>query len=812
MTPWLQSIVLSNYRSIRGTLTIPLDASVVLIHGQNAAGKTSILSALELALTGKLNALSRAEPEYESHLLHRGATAGSVKLSTTQLGDDDLASAADLTIAVSGSSGTPLLLGDMRAHFTERCYLAQQSLGRLLDMYQHADSSGGSPLTLFVRDLLRLDQLDALIDGLHATGDIRRVRRLVPEFGNVEKLVAQLEAQTERSAQELREVDAILSDLDGTMVAALQSLGRATTIDPKLMAAFLEDDPEEHLLREIARHRRDVRALSEQAIASDASPDAETSRAMESTVHNLQNALEAWDRGFATDLERAFSRAIALNAGVTVRGTAWSLTSLQHLLELIEKDKGQNEEILRADDACLLQGKDLAEAIAKAEVQLQSLEETLATLAADVSDLSQLLAAALPHIEGDMCPVCERDYSESSPVPLAAHLNTRLNALSTRAAEIQRVIGERSTVRTNLTALRQRRSLLENRQLRQPDRVTIKGRLAELTEVEQELHRMRPAVEQGEQLRAAAAKAARALAELRSQWTTRTEIRARLAEMASALGEQVPSESETTDALVGRITERVAREEERLANLQKERRRALAAHRELQTTRGRRDALAKKAPQLDADLGKARHALASAKQRIAGAKHLAELARAVRAAVVGRVFNETLNKIWRDLFVRLAPAEPFVPAFKVPDATARGPVVAQFETVHRDGLKGGAPSTMLSAGNLNTAALTLFLALHLSVEARLPCVLLDDPVQSMDEVHIAQFAALLRTFVRGHKRQVVLAVHERSLFEYLRLELSPAFSGERLLTIELSRTPTGESSAEASYHTWKPDVVASSAA
>jgi ABC-type hemin transport system ATPase subunit len=53
---------------------------------------------------------------------------------------------------------------------------------------------------------------------------------------------------------------------------------------------------------------------------------------------------------------------------------------------------------------------------------------------------------------------------------------------------------------------------------------------------------------------------------------------------------------------------------------------------------------------------------------------------------------------------------------------------------------------MLSQGNLNTAALTLFLALNLSVLSQLPWLVLDDPVQSMDDVHIAQFAALLRTF------------------------------------------------------------------
>ena len=119
-------------------------------------------------------------------------------------------------------------------------------------------------------------------------------------------------------------------------------------------------------------------------------------------------------------------------------------------------------------------------------------------------------------------------------------------------------------------------------------------------------------------------------------------------------------------------------------------------------------------------------------------------AAAAGADGAAELFNESLNKVWRDLFVRLAPSEPFVPRFRVPDATgARIPI--NLETVYRSGGIGGTPGAMLSAGNVNTAALTLFLALHLSIEAQLPWLILDDPVQSMDEVHIAQFAVLLRT-------------------------------------------------------------------
>ena len=172
--------------------------------------------------------------------------------------------------------------------------------------------------------------------------------------------------------------------------------------------------------------------------------------------------------------------------------------------------------------------------------------------------------------------------------------------------------------------------------------------------------------------------------------------------------------------------------------------------------------------------------------------------------MVRRVFNDTLNLVWQDLFVRLAPEEPFVPAFALP-TTTDGPVQTILETIYRAGGKGGNPRVMLSAGNLNTAALTLFLALHLSAREELPWLVIDDPVQSMDEVHIAQFAALLRTLSKSHGRQIILAVHENSLFEYLALELSPAFSDDRLITIKLGQAADGKAICNYEPLSWTPD-------
>ena len=146
--------------------------------------------------------------------------------------------------------------------------------------------------------------------------------------------------------------------------------------------------------------------------------------------------------------------------------------------------------------------------------------------------------------------------------------------------------------------------------------------------------------------------------------------------------------------------------------------------------------------------------------------------------------------------------EPFVPAFKLPSDGDEA-IVACLETIHREGGGGGAPGAMLSAGNLNTAALTLFMALHLSVKSRLPWLVFDDPVQSMDEVHVQQFAALLRTLSKGHGKQVVIAVHDRPLFDYLELELSPAFPDDQLITVELGQSQ-GRAVAEPRFIGWSP--------
>ena len=159
----LKELNVTNFRSIRGHVHAPLDATVVLIHGENGAGKTSLLSAMEYGLTGNVRSLHRADPEYAEHLLHRSASDGKIVIKTDV---DSVEKQYSAVLDKTGAHSTSSLDQKEASFFSERVYLPQSLLSQLLQIYQESRSDADSPLAQFVGDLLGLGRLDALESGL----------------------------------------------------------------------------------------------------------------------------------------------------------------------------------------------------------------------------------------------------------------------------------------------------------------------------------------------------------------------------------------------------------------------------------------------------------------------------------------------------------------------------------------------------------------------------------------------------------------------------------------------------------------------
>lgn len=118
-------------------------------------------------------------------------------------------------------------------------------------------------------------------------------------------------------------------------------------------------------------------------------------------------------------------------------------------------------------------------------------------------------------------------------------------------------------------------------------------------------------------------------------------------------------------------------------------------------------------------------------------------------------------------------------------------------------------ASVVSSANLNTAELRLFVALHLASSTSLRTLVLDDPVQSMDDMHATNLAALFRSLAYHPTapRQLVLAVHDKALFDYLSLELGPTKEGETLVEVRVTRESKDKVIVTSESRSWEPDRV-----
>lgn len=798
MIPQLSELTIRDFRSIKGELVIPLDAQIVLIHGPNGAGKTSVVSALELALTGDVAGLRRNDANVQRHLVNRDASSASITLKAAGLARP----AAAFELHPGRIKGTALLDPAQRAFYVERCYLSQSTLGRLLDIYQSPASrdQSNTPLTRFVKDLLGLDQLEALIDGLHPAGHKRRMFKLTPRLEQVERIDGDLAAAATQASLANRSRRA-RSDVLNTEWSVYQN---RLNLSPDLneAAQALRDDPDrekvsliEQILREAVSLRTHWESLE----------DPGDSRArIEAAEAESARALAMYDAGAGRQLAEAINslREQFPDLPDPADGdpsAAWSEANSR-----VEREVSRLDASLNAAKAAANKVEQIDQNTRQLQARMIVIEGRMADYAEETAGLGQALATVLPHVHTENCPVCDRDYSEVTGDTLASHVRAKIARLVEQAEQVQSLGTERQAAQQQLAQIERERGIYAGRMLEATAQTLLQQQIAALRRAQALLADSRSGAAQGGAIRRTHAEASGRAARLRLHESSAREIRDQLKTLCERISTAPIADTETTPAALSRVIAGLEAEQAQLAARRDDRATAMAVVDELLSLAAEdRESVA----ETQRRKGN-RDAISAAQREIKTIRDEANVLRAAaedaRGAIVSRVFNKRLNAIWRDLFVRLAPNEPFVPAFTLPE-DPKAPVNAMLETVHRDGGRYGRPGAMLSAGNLNTAALTLFIALHLSVKPPFPWLVLDDPVQSMDEMHIAQFAALLRTLAKVEGRQVIVAVHERPLFDYLALELSPAFPEDRLITVELGRTPAGTTRYDPQIIPFEPD-------
>lgn len=802
----LHQISLENFRSMDRKVEVRLDAPVMLIHGQNGVGKTSLLSAIELALTGAVPSMERADPDYKKQLLHQGATEGNVFLELT----DVEAITQPLEVQITSEDVTvPVTLSDkLRKFFSERCYLPQSALTQLLTIYQESDPRVDSLLSRFVSELLGLDRLDALEIGLEPIRDLRNARKIAKSYDDVDREAERLDGELQKARAQLIEVEGTLAISRAVIEPALGALGFRMPADDsarsELQLEFASSNEEPDLV-DLADRRRQLtvlrRAAVQQARISGINPSAS-----ELAFRTAQEEADAWRKRYQGDIDAGLVSARDYSAIAELEALDDPGKAVETAIGFLAEDLQRLENLdgrLQAGNRRLLEIED---AVKRNQSRTASLNEQIASIAVETGPLSVLLSQVFAHIHGEECPVCGRDYSEVSTEPLASHAAKRVAELSDQAERLRALTTERNELSTELASLIQERETIETQARREGRALEVQDRAAKIRNLLARLRELQSAALEGTRLFSAEMHARQAVAQIRNVTSDERDLRSSVAEHAEFLGLSPPAPTEDVGAVLDRLEATLNEREERLKARFQSRRTAVEKLREIDYHSREANTWRERIKKFEQDRARVRNAYNAAERIRGSVRQMLTAAADTRAVIVRQVFNEQLNSLWRDLFVRLAPTEAYVPFFEVPKNPSRR-LVPIIRTRHRSGATGGTPAAMLSAGNLNTAALTLFLSLHLSVPPQLPWVILDDPVQSMDEVHISHFAALLRTLSKEHRRQVIIAIHDRPLFDYLSLELSPAFPGDELITIELAKSGDDHSWYTTHRQAFEPDTA-----
>ncbi len=546
----LRSLNISNFRSIRGQIYAPLDAKVVLLHGENGAGKTSLLSAVELALTGKVQSLERADPGYDKQLLHRSASEGSVSLKA-QAGTSEQSFKAVLN--ASGSQSITALDEQRAAFFRERAFLPQALLGQLLQIYQDAGSDATSPLAQFVSTLLGLDRLDALEAGLKPLADVRNVRKIVDGWSVAENDRSRLEQLLSDQRKMREELNALiqgtLSEL-ATLCSALQLSVevREETLDD--VAAALSGGNDTESLAQLADQQRRLASIRREI---DAARIATLSRTA-ATPPNSEDAPEAfarWEAKYGARVRTVRGRIEAFLPDISFPSDPeqFAQAALTRL-RTEQKQTSDRSTQARADLARHTLAQDERDV---AQRQRETIDQEVARLASSAGSLGAALAELTSFIASDVCPVCDRDFTELDEGSLSDHVHRKVRTLSASAERLLTLGRTRSEVQVTVERLEREIEAIAARRLDEEALADLDRRTASADAIIVEIESMLDALREGGQLRTADVAARRAVSVAESRNIALAAARDTLTEFAHSIRAPALYEGEPFEAAVVRL-------------------------------------------------------------------------------------------------------------------------------------------------------------------------------------------------------------------------------------------------------------------
>jgi len=144
---------------------------------------------------------------------------------------------------------------------------------------------------------------------------------------------------------------------------------------------------------------------------------------------------------------------------------------------------------------------------------------------------------------------------------------------------------------------------------------------------------------------------------------------------------------------------------------------------------------------------------------------------------------ERLVPLLQRIYTRVDPHPAFKAVrFLTRVARGRGRLAAEISDPAA-GRSSESPEHVLSSSQANALAVAIYFALNLGVRTPLSAALLDDPLQSLDDINLLGLVDLLRR--AKDRRQLIVSTHDARFGRLLELKLRPIGESQRTRVIEL---------------------------
>lgn len=818
----LRELEVWDYRGFYGQHTVDLAGDFVLVHGGNASGKTSLLSAIEFAVSGQVSDLARFERDYPRCLEADGGIFGlDVRLGYEEQNGVTREVRRHLPRTDADKSAPESHAPSEREarFFAEHAHLSQSRLTGLLEAYGEKNAGEGADQVLvrLLRELLGLDVLERLRRGLHADEDLRRLRQRSEAIQEHERVLESLREEKER-------LDAQKLHYEENWTRALERLN-AWLADKKsveTLPKWATDVSDVRTILHYAEQRVSAGTLSRELSQADGALRRARDRILElettlrfdeyPSTDNLEARIKELDDNIKTQRGRVYQSTIAwakllshyssVELEVDTSAPERDVKRLRTHIDEVLKDLETSVSKLRAASRRAVEVRTELTEINKIEEQ-ESVDQTAAqSIEKERSVLQQALSVVT---DSNICPVCARDFNEVNDESLEAHVKRELERLGAHIDATQRKLREEAERQQTHRKLSDELTELTGR-LGQDD-----VNLQKVQSWYERFQRIRAEADELLDIVGGVEKSRSERQELNREFEWRQELE-KYSEYVQGLIADISSIVDVSDAQRASMAAK-NRAETALTGIAKVRERESTNRRDLEEIGSWCERALESAEQTNETINRIEQWVRRKESEDKKAEKFARLREATKTlrqanrraekTIVDSVVNSSLNQLWSELFIRLAREETFRPQLET--VKGRGDKLhASYRTIGREGQDFSHPGAILSSANANTAALSLFLSLNLIHEAPVEPIVLDDPVQNMDDVHIMELAALLRAINRQGNRQVIVSTHDESLWRYLWKELSPTRSGERLVSIQTSRIE-GECHVATEVREWSED-------